>query len=105
MKTTTASRPLPPPVPMGLRREWMLLNRSKAFVGEMRERHDDLVVFRVNRKFFVLLLSSRAVRQVLSTDPARFDAFMKESFIGLTGPRSLWALGGEPHRRERDLIA
>ncbi len=70
----------------------------------MRERYGDLVRLQFRGKVFVLVFSSAGARQVLSADPGVWDAFWKEGFGGLAGTGSLWVLGGEAHRRERQLL-
>ena len=96
---------LPHARPMTLRQRWLFVNQTKTFTAGLRERFGPIAFFKVNGEPFDIVLTTEGVRQILSTDPACFDAFWKEAFTGLTGPMSLWVLGGEAHRRERQLVA
>jgi cytochrome P450 len=96
---------LPYARPMTLRQRWLFVNQTKTFTARLRERFGPIAFFKVNGEPFDIVLTTEGVRQILSTDPACFDAFWKEAFTGLTGPMSLWVLGGEAHRRERQLVA
>jgi hypothetical protein len=108
----TAARPrlnrspsdLPPGFPVNLRHTWQLVNQPRAYTASLRERFGDVVSLDRHGQAFVIALTPEAVRQVLSADPDGYDAFWKEGFSGVAGPGSLWVLGGNQHRRERQLL-
>jgi len=88
-----------------LRHQWLFFSRSRAYVDALRERSGPLVPFRDRGGLTFLLLTAEGARQVLAASPAGYDAFWKEGFTGLAGAESLWVLGGDAHRRERQLLA
>jgi cytochrome P450 family 110 len=90
---------------MSLRDRWLLVRQPGTFAARMRDRYGDLVSMRVRENVFVIVFSPEGARQVLSADPTGYDAFWKEGFGGLAGSGSLWALGGDAHRRERQLLS
>jgi cytochrome P450 len=92
-------------MPMSLRDRWMLVSQPRAFAARMRKRYGDLVSMRVRGERFVIVFSPEGARQVLSANPAGYDAFWKQGFTGLAGSGSIWVLGGESHRRERQVLS
>jgi cytochrome P450 family 110 len=101
-----ASRPLPSGFKINLRDTWLLVNRSRTYTAWLRERYGDVVsLFDPQGKPFVIALTPEGARQVLSAEPDRYEAFWKEGFIGVAGSGSLWVLGGNAHRRERQLLS
>lgn len=89
---------------MSLRDRWLLVSQPRTFAVRMRERHGDAVRMQFRGEVFVFAFTSAGARQVLSADPAGYDAFWKRGFTGLAGTGSLWVLDGEAHRRERQLL-
>jgi cytochrome P450 len=98
-------QPLPEEMRTGLRDQWLFVFRSRAYTDLLRERHGGLAHFRTQAGPLVVVLTAEGARQVLSADPAGYDALWKEAFTGIAGARSLWVLGGEAHRRERQLLS
>jgi cytochrome P450 len=97
--------PLPKAKRASLRQQWLLVYRPRAQTDTLRARHGGLINYQTQAGKFVLVLTAEGARQVLSGDPAGYDAFWQESFTGIAGARSLWVLGGAAHRRERQLLA
>jgi cytochrome P450 len=97
-------KPLPQPLRLSPWQQWQLISQPRTFTAWLREHHGPLVNLRIKGEPFVILLTAEGARDVLSADPLGYDAFFKESFTGLTGPGSLWVMGGEVHRRERQIF-
>jgi cytochrome P450 len=95
----------PQAITMGLLHQWLLFSRTRVHVDALRQRHGPLVIFREKTGTYYLLLTAEGARQVFAADPAGYDAFWREGFTGLAGAGSLWVLGGDAHRRERQLLA
>jgi len=100
-----ATAALPRWIPRDLRHQWLFVSQTRAYVDALRERHGPLVPYRDKAGTAILLLTAEGARQVFAASPAGYDAFWKEGFLGLAGAGSLWVLGGEAHRRERQLLA
>jgi len=90
---------------ISIRERWLLASQPGTFTAQLREQYGDLVTLCFHGRSFVMALTARGARGVVSADPLGYDAFWKESFTGLTGPGSIWVLGGEAHRRERQLLS
>ena len=90
---------------MSLRDRWLLVSRPATFAVRMRERYGNLVSMKVRGEVFAMVFSPEGAMQVLSANPAGYDAFWKRGFTGLAGSGSIWALGGDDHRRERQLLS
>jgi cytochrome P450 family 110 len=101
-----AQTTLPPGFRISLRNTWLLVNRSRTYTAWLRDRYGDMVSL-VNPQAgpFVIALTPEGARQILSADPDGYDAFWKEGFTGVAGSGSLWVLGGNAHRRERQLLS
>jgi cytochrome P450 len=85
---------------------WLLVNRPQAYTANLRKRFGDVVaLYGPQGHAFVIALKPEGARQILSADPDGYDAFWKEGFTGVAGSGSIWVLGGEKHRRERQLLS
>ena len=92
--------------PISLRHTWLLVNRPRTYTAWLREQFGKAVTFfNVTGDAFVVVLTPEGARQVFAADPDGFDAFWKEGFGGVAGSGSIWVLGGNEHRRERQLLA
>jgi cytochrome P450 len=96
------------------RHTWLLVYKPRTYTAWLRERFGEVVTFftrgftfglALKEKSFVIVLTPDGARQVLSKDPGGYDAFWKAGFTGVAGIGSLWVLGGEKHRRERQLLS
>jgi len=85
---------------------WLLVNRPQAYTANLRKRFGDVVaLYGPKGDAFVIALKPESARQILSADPDGYDAFWKEGFTGVAGSGSIWVLGGNRHRRERQLLS
>ena len=96
--------------PKGINRNpyqtWLLVNHPQAYTTDLRKRFGDIVaLYGFQGDAFAIALTSEGARQILSADPAGYDAFWKEGFTGAAGKGSIWVLGGDEHRRERKLLS
>lgn len=94
-----------PTATQSITRFWQAIFRPRAHTAWLRQRYGHVATFFRDGEHFIVLLSSEGARQVLSAEPAGYDPFWKAGFTGLVGPGSLWVLGGEAHRRERQLLS
>lgn len=97
--------PLPRAFRASLRQQWQLVYQPRALTDSLRARYGGLVNCQTHAGPLILVINAEGARQVLLADPAGYDAFWQEAFAGIAGPRSLWVLSGEAHRRERQLLA
>jgi len=95
----------PDAICLSLRQQWLFVNRPRTFTAWLRERYGDMLPVNFQGLLGVIVLTPEGARQVLSADPAGYDAFWKKGFAGLQGPGSLLVLGGDAQRRERRLLA
>ncbi|MFO7583184.1 MAG: cytochrome P450 [Anaerolineales bacterium] len=87
-------------------RVWQLVNRPQSYTAALRKQYGEIVaLYEPSEKAFVIALTPNSARQILSADPAVYDAFWKEGFTGVAGSGSLWVLGKNQHRRERQLLS
>ena len=84
---------------------WLLVNRPRTFTASLRERYGNLVTMNNNSECVVMALTPEGARQILLGDPDGYDAFWKDGFTGVAGNGSIWVLGGNKHRRERQLLS
>lgn len=85
---------------------WLLVNRPQTYTAALRKRFGEVVaLYDPLGKAFVIALTPDSARQVLSANPDGYDAFWKEGFTGVAGSGSIWVLGGNHHRRERQLLS
>ncbi len=85
---------------------WLLVNRPRSYTASLRERFGEVVaLYNPAGEAFLIALTPEGARQVLSADPQGYDAFWKEGFTGVAGSGSIWVLGGDHHRRERQLLS
>lgn len=85
---------------------WQLVNRPQSYTAALRKRYGEVVaLYDPAGKAFVIALTPNSARQILSADPAVYDAFWKEGFTGVAGSGSLWVLGKNEHRRERQMLS
>jgi len=96
---------LPDGIHASLRQQWLFVYRPQAHMARLRARYGAMVNYQTQARVHIVVLTAEGARQVLSADPAGYDAFWKESFTGIAGPSSLWVLAGEAHRRERQLLS
>ncbi len=106
---------LPDGLSINLLHTWMLVNRPRTYTAWLRKRFGEVVTyfnvkgetFDVSLKgaAFIVVLTPEGARQVLSGDPDGYEAFWKEGFTGVAGSGSLWVLGGNKHRQERQLLS
>jgi cytochrome P450 len=71
----------------------------------LRENVGPIASIRVQGQDHILVLTPEGAQQVFAADPARYEPYFKKGFTGVAGPASLWVLGGEAHRHERQLFA
>jgi cytochrome P450 len=84
----------------------MYFSQPRKMHDWLRENYGDLVPLHFQGRDYAAVLTAAAAREVFSADPNGYDAFWKESFIGITGGAdSVWVLIQEQHRRERQLFA
>jgi len=118
MNFSSRAGKLPSMLPNGLAinpyRTWLLVNHPRKYTARLRERFGKFVTFFVERRMFglilggetfVVVLTPEGARQVLAGNPDGYDAFWKDGFTGVAGPGSLWVLGGEKHRFERQMLS
>jgi cytochrome P450 len=105
LKGSRTQSDLPDGGSINLRDIWLFVFRPRSYTAWLRERFGNAISFNRQGRVNVIALRPEAARQALSGDPEEYDAFWKESFTGITGPGSLWALGGEKHHRERQLLS
>jgi cytochrome P450 family 110 len=86
-------------------RSWSFFSNPKSFYAWLRRRYGEVVTFPTASAPLVLALTAEGACQVLTKNPAAYDAFHKKAFTGLTGAGSLWVSDGVRHRRERQLLA
>ncbi len=85
---------------------WLLVNRPQSYTASLRKRYGEVVaLFTPLGTTFAIALTPNSARQILSADPAVYDAFWKEGFTGVAGSGSIWVLGKNEHRRERQLLS
>lgn len=85
---------------------WLLVNHPQTYTANLRKRFGDVVALYDPRgDVFLIALKPEGARQILSADPNGYDAFWKEGFTGVAGSGSIWVLGGNRHRRERQLLS
>lgn len=85
---------------------WLLVNRSQTYTAGLRNRYGDVVaLYDPKGEAFLIALKPEGARQIFSADPNGYDAFWKEGFTGVAGKGSLWVLGGNKHKRERQLLS
>ena len=87
-------------------RVWLLVNRPQSYTASLRKRYGEIVNLSSHSgEAFVIALTPNSARQILSANPAGYDAFWKEGFTGVAGSGSLWVLGKNEHRQERQLLS
>jgi cytochrome P450 family 110 len=87
-------------------RAWKLVNQPQSYTASLRKKYGEIVgLYDRSGQGFVVALTPNSARQILSADPAGYDAFWKEGFTGVAGKGSLWVLGKNEHRRERQLLS
>jgi cytochrome P450 len=105
---------LPPGLELTLGRILSLVYQPRVFGDKLRRRFGDAATLfaesgptrrAIAGDAAVVVLSAAGARQVLAADPEGYDALWKQAFSGITGPGSLWVLGGEAHKRERHLLS
>jgi cytochrome P450 len=106
---TEASNPLPEiGLPAGphfsLVQGWKFIFRPRRYYAWLRQHYGNVVTLDTPEAPLVLTLTAEGARQVLTSDPAGYDAWQKEAFTGIVGAGSLWVLEGSRHRRERKLL-
>jgi cytochrome P450 family 110 len=111
-KQTPMPRVLPAGPTLSLPQAWLLVQQPRAFGERLRQRFGGMVALStragtahsvLGSDALVVVLSSAGARQVFSADPDGYDALWKEGFTGVAGRGSLWVLGGDEHRHERQL--
>jgi cytochrome P450 len=105
LKQNRSRSDLPNGFASDLRKTWLLVNQPRSYTTWLREHFGQVVTLNRHGQAFVIALSPEAASQVLTGEPDGYDAFWKEGFTGVAGPGSLWVLGGEKHRRERQLLS
>ena len=83
---------------------WQFISQPQKYSSLFRERYGDFLITNYRRELGAIAFTSKGARQILLGDPDGYDAFWKAGFTGVTGPASIWVLGEEKHRRERQLL-
>ncbi len=96
---------LPKGFNLNLIHTWRLVNQPQDYTAQLKSRYGELVSMRYRDSALVVVLSPEGARQVFTGDPEGYDPFWKVGFTGVAGPGSLWVLGGNRHRQERQLLS
>jgi len=96
---------LPKAVSQDIMEQWLYFNEPQRAIDRLIKRSGPLAPLHFMGQDHVFVFTAEGARQVFAGDPAGYDPFFKEGFMGVSGPGSLWVLTGTEHRRERQLFA
>src|SRR6266545_8086248 len=83
---------------------WQFISQPQKYSSLLRERYGDFLIMNYRRELGAIAFTPEGARQILLGDSDGYDAFWKDGFTGVAGPASIWVLGEEKHRRERQLL-
>src|SRR4029078_4189737 len=95
-------RPPAPPIRLWATYQ-VLAHPMTAMPGWFRRYGDPMLVPTINADV-VMTAKPELVKQILGAPGSVYDTVAANATAALTGPRSLFQMRGEPHRRHRQLI-
>lgn len=95
---------VPPGPKVALIQTFRYARDAYGYLIEMHRRYGDAVLIPALNGPLVMVSAPALIQEVFTADPDTFVPFGKDSYTPLLGERSLLALSGPAHRRERKLL-
>lgn len=95
---------VPPGPGVALLQTFNYVRDAHGYLREVHRRYGDVVQAPTLNGVLVMVSAPAEIQEVFTADPDTFVPFGKDSYTPLLGERSLLALSGQQHRRERKLL-